>query len=135
VALHLLLLLNNGRMTLLKYFKLKSDSVLPNPNGPLLKLVPSLSIIAANKAVKDAISQNTKAHGPYMQINAEEKARMGKRAAEFGIASTVKYFNKIYSDCEVKESSIRTWKNNYKDEVNKRKRAGEEEIDISKCLN
>jgi len=56
VALHLLLLLNNGRIALLKYFKLKSDSVLPNPNGPLSKLVPSLSIIAANEAVKDAIS-------------------------------------------------------------------------------
>jgi len=105
VALHLLLLLNNGRMALLKYFKLKSDSVLPNPNGPLSKLVPSSSIIAVNKAVKDAISQSTKAHGPYMQFTAEEKARMGKRAAEFGIASTVRYFNKIYSDREVKENS------------------------------
>jgi len=58
---------------------------------------------------------------------------MGKRAAEFSIASTVRYFNMIYSDREVKESSVCTWKNKYKDEVNnKRKRAGEEEIDISK---
>ena len=118
-------------MSLLKYFKLKSDSVLPNPNGPLSKLVPSSSIIAANEAVKDAISETTKTRGPYVQFTAEEKARMGKRAAECGIASTVRYFNKIYSDREVKESSVRTWKKKYTDEVNKRKRAGEEEIDIS----
>jgi len=71
--------------------------VLPNPNGPSSKLVPSSSIIAANEVVKDAISQSTKARGPYVQFTAEEKARMGKRAAEFGIASTVRYFNKIYS--------------------------------------
>jgi len=55
VALYLLLLLNNGRMALLKCFKLKSDSVLPNLNGPLSKLVPSLSIIAANEAVTSDI--------------------------------------------------------------------------------
>jgi len=108
-------------MALLKYFKLKSDFVLPNLNGPLSKLVPSSSIIAANEAVKDAISQSTKARGPYMQFTAEKKARRGERAAEFGIASMVRYFNKIYSDYEVKESSIRTWKNKYKD--------------MSKCLN
>jgi len=65
-------------MALLKYFKLKSDSVLPNPNGPLSKPVPSSSIIATNEVVKDAISQSTKARGPYMQFTAEEKARMGK---------------------------------------------------------
>ena len=66
MALHLLL--HAGRMALLKYFKLKSDSVLPNSNGPLSKLVPSSSIIAANEAVKDAISQSTKARGPYVQF-------------------------------------------------------------------
>jgi len=118
-------------MALLKYLKLKFDSVLPNPNGHLSKLVPSSSLIAANEAVKDAISQSTKAHGLYVQFTAEEKARMGKRAAEFGIASMIRYFNKIYSDREVKASSGRTWKNKYKDKVNKRKCAGEEEIDIS----
>ena len=71
---------------MLKYFKLKSDS---NPNGHLSKVIPSLSIIAANDAVKHAILQTTKTRGPYAQFTAEEKARMGKRAAECGIASTV----------------------------------------------
>ena len=115
-------------MSLLKYFKLKLDSVLPNPNGYLSKVIPSSSIIAANEAVKHAVSQTTKTRGPYVQFTAEEKARMGKRAAECGIASTVRYFNKIYSDREVKESSVRTWMNKYKDEISKRKRG---EIDIN----
>ena len=50
-------------MSLLKYFKLKSDSVLPNPNGHLSKIIPSSSIIAANEAVKHAVSQTTKTRG------------------------------------------------------------------------
>ena len=50
-------------MSLLKYFKLKSDSVLPNPNGHLSKVIPSSSIIAANEAVKHAVSQTTKTRG------------------------------------------------------------------------
>ena len=50
-------------MPLLKYFKLKSDSLLPNPNGHLSKLIPSYSIIAANEAVKHAASQTTKTRG------------------------------------------------------------------------
>ena len=61
--------------------------------------------------------QTIKTRGPDVQFTAEEKARMGKRA---GIASTViRYFNKIYSDREVKESSVRTWMNKYKDEISK----------------
>ena len=32
-------------MSLLKYFKLKTDSLLPNPNGHLSKVIPSSSII------------------------------------------------------------------------------------------
>ena len=47
----------------MKYFKLKSDSLLPNPNGHLSKVMPSFSIIAANEAVKHAVSQTTKTRG------------------------------------------------------------------------
>ena len=66
----------------------------------------------------------------YVQFTAE-KARIGKQTAECDIASTVKYFDKIYSDRKVKKSSVRTWMNKYKYEISKRKCAGEDEIDIS----
>ena len=47
-------------MALLKYFK--KNSVLPDPNGPLSRSLPSSSISAANKAVKpvlDAVEGKT----------------------------------------------------------------------------
>ena len=108
-------------MSLLKYFK--RESILPHPNGPLSQSVPSSSIAAANKAVESILSpgsviEDTKpgtqhpdrTRGSYEQFTAEEKARIGKRAAEHGVASTVRYFNKVFSDRIVKESSVRTWK-------------------------
>ena len=123
-------------MSLLQYYKIKKP-VLPNPNGPLARVVPSSSIVAANEVVKNVISEATagtseglkgslKERGPYVQFTPEEKARIGKRAAEYGVASTVRHFKRTFSDREVKESSVRTWRNKYLDELSKRKRAGEE---------
>ena len=50
------------------------------------------------------------------------KARIGKRAAEYGVASTVQHFKRTFSDREVKESSV------YREKqvLSKRKCAGEE---------
>ena len=42
------------------FVEVKSDSLLPNPNGHLSKVILSFSIIAANEAVKHAVSQTTK---------------------------------------------------------------------------
>ena len=111
-------------MWLLTFFK--RESILPHPNGPLSQLVPSSSIAAANKAVKGILSPESvvkdtkpgtqhsdRTHGLYEQFTSEEKARIGKRAAEHGVASTVCYFNKVFPDRVVKESSVRTWKKKY----------------------
>ena len=46
------------------------------------------------------------ARGSYEQFTVEEKARIGKRAGEHGVASTVRYFSKVFSDHVVKESSV-----------------------------
>ena len=134
-------------MSLLQYFKLKR-SVLPNPNGPLARVMPSSSIAMANEAVKNAISKTTdtssdtsedtskalnaslKGRGPYVQFTPEEKARIGKWAAQYGVASTTRHFKRFFSDREVKESSVRTWRNKYLNELGKRKHAGEK-MDIT----
>ena len=87
-------------MSLLQYCKIKRP-VLPNPNGPLARVVSTfLKYCAANEVVKNVISEVTagtseglkessKERGPYVQFTPEEKARIGKRAAEYGVASIV----------------------------------------------
>ena len=75
---------------------------------------------------KPGTQQPDRTRGSYEQFTAEEKARIGKRAAKHGIASTVRYFNKVFSDRVIKESSVCMWKKKYLQEIAKRKRAGQE---------
>ena len=127
-----------SQLSLYKFFK--RESVLPNPSGPLSRIIPASCIEAANKTVKDIVvlepmvstsgdgpEASTKKRGCYEQFTPEEKLQMGERAAEHGVTSTVQYFHKRCSDRAVKESSMRTWRNKYLTEIAKRKRVGEEE--------
>ena len=69
-------------------------SELPDPSGPLSKVVPSPSIEAANSKVSAALKldQEKKTRGPYGRVFAEKKAKIGGRVAEHGVASTVHYY-------------------------------------------
>ena len=105
--------------------------------GPLSTAVPSSTITAANKEVKQLLDQacddhdNTKTtstskRGAYERFTAEEKARIGKRAAEHGVTASVRYFSKVFPGRSLRESSVRTWKMKYLQEVAAKRRAGEE---------
>ena len=83
-------------MVLLKYLKPsgKKEAVsvgtLPDPEGPLLQLIPSSLIIVANKDVAQVLSQNqedgvkksTSGRGKYQHYTSKERVEIGKRAAE-----------------------------------------------------
>ena len=128
---------------LFKYFKRGDPAhpkVLPQPDGPLATLMPSSSIVAANKEVKTALdssvenktdeisgkkSEKSSKRGRYDIYSPEEKASIGKRAAEHGVTSTIRYYAKKYPERPLlKESSVRTWKNKYTAELGRRKRTG-----------
>ena len=81
-------------MSLLKYFQ-STSSKLPKPVGPLSTIIPSPSIAAANKEVRKVLQPDKSgeldtvpsiapitSRGTYQHFTAEEKARIGKRAAE-----------------------------------------------------
>lgn len=118
-------------MVLLKYFK--KSTVLPNPNGPLSDRMPSSAIISANKEVESLLTQgqdgsssaqSTRKRGRYHSYTEEEKARIAKRAAEFGVASTIRHFSKEFVDRQLKESTVREWVAKYKKEVAQRFKLG-----------
>ena len=87
-------------MALLKYFKKseKKSSVLPNPDGPL----SASAIASANKEVERLLAQqdgSLAAHGTtgrkrgrYHSFTEKEKARVAKRAAEYGVANGIKHY-------------------------------------------
>ena len=72
-------------MALFKYFKREKN--LPDPQGPLSEAVPSTSIEEANKEVKAELTEKCgKARAPYMVATSEQKAKVGKYAAENRLA-------------------------------------------------
>ena len=52
--------------------------------------------------------------GTYEKFSADEEPRVAKRAAEYGVLSTVLHFAKIWPpDRPLKEGTVRGWKNRY----------------------
>ena len=118
-------------MAIYHYFK-KAEGQLPDPKGPLSKEVPSSSISIVNDQVKAVIGQQTgaiKKRGPYTRLTSEEKAQIGRKALENGVAATIRYFAQTFPG--LKESSIQTWRDTYKSEIKKRRRCGEDIVTIS----
>ena len=116
--------IDRGGMALYRYFKVHSaDSILPDPRGPLSNKVPSTAIASANEEVKNVVQQQAKlrARGPYTKFTAEQRAAIGKRAAEHGVAATMRYYEKQYPNGDVKDSSVRMWGNAYTSEIKKRR--------------
>ena len=85
--------------TLLKYFNYTKTegSSLPDFSGPLSKKVPATSIEETNKEMDACSSRNSnggKRRAPYAIVTPEQKARVGKHAAENGTANTIRHFSK-----------------------------------------
>ena len=53
----------------------------------------------------------------YEIFSADEKSMIGKRAAEHGVLSTIRHFSKVYPNHDLKESTVRGWKNRYINEL------------------
>ena len=61
----------------------------------------------------------TVSRGSYTKLSAQAKAELGKYAAVNGVAATLRKYSKRYPS--LKESSVRTWRDKYTQELNRRK--------------
>ena len=112
---------------ILKYFQvvkkteqstLSNGANLPEPNGPLSKVIPSPAISAANKKVSATNNAKMSAtRGAYLHFTGAQKYQVGKRAAEFGSTSTLRYYARHYPDLPLKETSMRHFKNQYLEDL------------------
>ena len=107
-------------MALIRYFKPiakkeDQDHGLPEPRGTLSRIIPSSSIASANMKVRATMAElksspsSSQRRGTYTKYTTEQKAQIGKRAAEEGVVSTIRYYAKKYPN--LKESSVRDWSN------------------------
>ena len=69
---------------------------------------------------------STSKRGTYERFTAEEKAKIGRRAAEHGVTASVHYFSKVFPGRSLKESSVQTWKTKYLQKITAKRRVGEE---------
>ena len=105
----------------------KSKS-LPDPNGPLSSAVKPQAIESANRKVSAllATDSSTKddgsgpSRGPYMKFSPEQKAQIARYAMESGNKRAIWRYSNDWG-IDLKESTVRSWKSKYKDEVRKRK--------------
>ena len=121
-------------MTLLTYFAKQKKTNLPDPSGALSSEVPSSAIVSANSKVQKIASSSesseSKKRGPYSKsFSPQVKAEIGRYATENGVASTLRRYVSNYPD--LKESTVRTWRNVYSQELKKRVRSGTETVATS----
>ena len=110
---------------MVKYFKSakSGEGVLPNLDGALASQLPSSSISAVNKEVKAVMEQsastsNESKCGKYDHYTPKDKAEIAKGASGHGIAATIPYYGRKHPERPaLKESTIRTWKNQYLSEL------------------
>lgn len=102
--------------------------MLPDPTGSLSSLIPLSSIDEINKSVLPVImaksEQQSKAQGKkrrlYCTFTDTERCEIVKRAAEFGVTSTIQHFKKtLPPGKELKEITVRTWVKLYKKVLSK----------------
>ena len=105
-------------MALYLYFKKKEN--LPDPNGPLAQSVSLSSIEAVNSNVRSVIESDMppRKRGQYGKYTPEQKAMIGKRAAEHDVVAAVRYYIKQFPN--LKENTVRDWRNAYRIELKKR---------------
>ena len=115
-------------MALLKYFSAKSKS-LPDPNGPLSSAVKPPAIVSANRKASALLASDSStkdngsgpSRGLYMKFLPEQKAQVARYAMESGNKRALWRYSKEWGEGDLKESTVRSWKSKYKDELRKRK--------------
>ena len=127
-----------------------TSSILPDQDGSLSLTVPSSRIEAVKLyfcQARPLLTEKTlniiddedgktsekdkgkgSMRGEYEKFSADEKARVGKRAAEHSVLATICHFSKVYQDHPLKESTVRGWKKQYNREVLKLRKAGKEVV-------
>ncbi len=121
-------------MSILAYFSRAGG--LPGPKGPLSIEMSSSSIVAANKAVSEAIklsdksSSNNEKRGSYNKVTPEMKAKIAKEAIDIGNSAAAKKNSKKLK-IDLNESTVRSWVTKYKKEISRKRKLGEEpDIDV-----
>ena len=111
----------------------KTPAGIPDPCGPLSRDVPSSSIRKANEEVESVLErQQQPKRGPYrtQALSKDQKLKVAKYASIHGTAAAIRTFSKEMPEVDLKESTVRTWRDNYRTELRKRGQEGSDSMTI-----
>ena len=98
-----------ARMSLLRYLKKGSGSVLPSPGGPLSRHMPSSSIASANKEVKSVLE--CRSHKPRSQtsslLSVDRKCEVSKLNVGVVLIIAIREFINHENEFDVNSRNIR----------------------------
>ena len=98
---------------------------MPDPEGSLSAHISTECIEEANQEVSSILNQmeddRSNKHSPYLKATPEQKAVIGRYAAENGIVNLIRRFQKDFPTDSLKESTVRGWKNTYLKELESKK--------------
>ena len=118
-------------MALLRYFKPVAQTVdgLPDPRGPLSAQIPSSAIAEANRAIRNTISEGKKIRGKYKIYMPAVRLEIAKYACNHGVTSAARVFSRRLRNT-VAESTVRSMRDAYRDELRKRSAEDVEEMSV-----
>jgi len=112
-----------------------SSASLPDPRGPLSEMVPPEAIASANASVTKAITKgetSRKQKGSYLYLTDAQRYEVGKRAAETGTTTMMRYYAHKFPDLRLTEPTVRRLKTEYQDFVKDFQKA--RKVKSKKCL-
>jgi len=101
--------------------------VLPNPNGSLSEKVNSSAIKEANKEVTAIVTNTGGKKKSYVKLTPEQKAMIGRYAAENGVVNIIDHFKRELLEDSFKESTFHRWKKTYILELEPYRRTGKKD--------
>lgn len=118
-------------MALLRYFKPVAQTVdgLPDPCGPLSAQIPSSATAEANRAIRNTISEGKKIRGKYKIYTPAVRLEIAKYACNHGVTSAARVFSRRLRNT-VAESTVRSMRDAYRDELRKRSAEDVEEMSV-----
>ena len=111
-----------------KYFK--RIQPLPDSKGPLSAIISSQQITAINKAVLKSKESHRTSRSPYVKVSDTEKAEIARYAVENGNIKAAKQYSRKLGK-EIKESTVQVWVTKLKCECEKKRKAGDTDLDVT----
>ena len=119
-------------MSLLSYFQIVQRDLL-DPAGPLSSELSPSAIAEANTAVnrvQQAKAKETKKRGPYIKFDEKTKIKIGKYSSENGVHAAARHFSMELGK-NINPSTIRGFKRAYLQEMNRKRRADEDDLTVT----